>query len=489
MRGSQGQLGDAFATDSRAPVVHMSMPWCGKGLNEMAQVMEQRAVTSELPADTVIRQLVAKLTSRKHARIERVDNNSIEGHLGSKTAFRLKGGWIASTADFPVVVAVALQSSNGGSDVSITVADDLGFGLKWGIQKKYERAASEVADALVAAVVSTQEVGASNEGITGIAETPVAGEGTTCLNGHPVEPSVRFCPQCGALAASPPLWSESISRSEPIAPKTNGLAVASMVLGILWIFWLGSILAVVFGHISIRQIRRRHQPGRGIAIAGLVLGWLEVAGLVAVVVVALVVAVNNEDRKPASQIFKDAVSASSEASSVHIFGSESSSSGLTSLNLVVSPDVVGGTISEDGANIDVVVANGEVYLKADADFWQQVTSNPSSIQSLSGTWIEAPASNSDFAGVASLTDIWKQLKPQGTLTKGSVATENGMAVIPLSDSRSDTSVYVADSGPPYIVSVIRDASSSRGYLTFDNYGQAAIPSVPTDAVDVSQYLH
>ncbi len=455
----------------------------------MAQVMEQRAVTSELPADTVIRQLVAKLTSRKHATIERVDNNSIEGHLGSKTALRLKGGWIASTADFPVVVAVALQPFNGGSEVSITVADDLGFGLKWGIRKKYERAASEVADALVAAAVRTQEIGASNEGIAGVAKAPVAGEGTTCLNGHPVEPSVRFCPQCGALVASPPLGSGPAPWSEPVSPKTNGLAVASMVLGILWIFWLGSILAVVFGHISLRQIRGRHQPGRVIAIAGLVLGWLGVAGLVAAVAVASVVAVNNEDRKPASQIFKDAVSASSEASSVHVSGSESSSSGLTSLDLVVSPDVVGGTISEDGANIDVVVANGDVYLKADADFWQQVTSNPSSIQSLSGTWIEAPTSDSDFAGVASLTDIWKQFRPQGTLTKWPVTTESGMAVIPLWDSRSDTIVYVADSGPPYIVSVSRDASSLHGYLNFDNYGQAAIPSVPTDAVDVSQYLH
>jgi hypothetical protein len=57
-----------------------------------------------------------------------------------------------------------------------------------------------------------------------------------------------------------------------------------MVLGILWIWWLGSILAVVFGHIALQQIRRSGQTGRGLAIAGLVLGYLGVATLTVVIV-------------------------------------------------------------------------------------------------------------------------------------------------------------------------------------------------------------
>ena len=32
-----------------------------------------------------------------------------------------------------------------------------------------------------------------------------------------------------------------------VTTRTNGLAIASMVLGILWIYWIGSILALVFG--------------------------------------------------------------------------------------------------------------------------------------------------------------------------------------------------------------------------------------------------
>jgi uncharacterized protein DUF4190 len=66
-------------------------------------------------------------------------------------------------------------------------------------------------------------------------------------------------------------------------PGTNGLAIASLVLGILWIYWIGSILAVVFGHIALNQTKKTGQGGRGMAIAGLVLGYVGLAVVVLVV--------------------------------------------------------------------------------------------------------------------------------------------------------------------------------------------------------------
>lgn len=71
--------------------------------------------------------------------------------------------------------------------------------------------------------------------------------------------------------------------------KTNGLAIASMVLGIIWIWWIGSILAVIFGHRAISQIdsSRGAETGRGMAIAGLVLGYIGVATL-AIFILAVV---------------------------------------------------------------------------------------------------------------------------------------------------------------------------------------------------------
>ena len=67
-------------------------------------------------------------------------------------------------------------------------------------------------------------------------------------------------------------------------PGTNGLAIASLVLGVLWLYWLGSIVAVVLGHMALRQIKKappHQQPeGRGLAIAGIVLGWVGVGVLI-----------------------------------------------------------------------------------------------------------------------------------------------------------------------------------------------------------------
>jgi hypothetical protein len=75
--------------------------------------------------------------------------------------------------------------------------------------------------------------------------------------------------------------------------RTNGFAVASLVLGIVWLYGVGSILALVFGYVGKSQIDQSggQQTGRGLAIAGIVLGWVGVAGVI-IVIVVLAAAVN-----------------------------------------------------------------------------------------------------------------------------------------------------------------------------------------------------
>jgi hypothetical protein len=61
--------------------------------------------------------------------------------------------------------------------------------------------------------------------------------------------------------------------------STNGMAIASMVVGILWLYWIGSVLALIFGYIALNQIKERNEAGRGMAVAGIVLGWIGVGVL------------------------------------------------------------------------------------------------------------------------------------------------------------------------------------------------------------------
>ena len=70
--------------------------------------------------------------------------------------------------------------------------------------------------------------------------------------------------------------------------QTSSLAVVSLVAGILgWTLlpFLGSVAAVVTGHMARSEIRRAPErlEGDGLAIAGLVLGYLSIAMAVLVV--------------------------------------------------------------------------------------------------------------------------------------------------------------------------------------------------------------
>jgi hypothetical protein len=69
------------------------------------------------------------------------------------------------------------------------------------------------------------------------------------------------------------------------SPKTNGLSIASLVLGIIGLILfclpLPSLLAVIFGFVGRSQISRDQSRGRGMAIAGLVLGAI---GIIAAII-------------------------------------------------------------------------------------------------------------------------------------------------------------------------------------------------------------
>jgi hypothetical protein len=67
------------------------------------------------------------------------------------------------------------------------------------------------------------------------------------------------------------------------------MAIASLVLGLLWLYGVGSILEIVFGHVAMSQIDRSNgsQTGRGMALAGAILGYVGTAAMVLVLLFAL----------------------------------------------------------------------------------------------------------------------------------------------------------------------------------------------------------
>jgi hypothetical protein len=63
-----------------------------------------------------------------------------------------------------------------------------------------------------------------------------------------------------------------------------------MVLGIVWIYWIGSVLAVIFGHLALKQIEQsgNTEGGRGMALAGVILGYIGLGVVALIFVIAFI---------------------------------------------------------------------------------------------------------------------------------------------------------------------------------------------------------
>ncbi len=71
------------------------------------------------------------------------------------------------------------------------------------------------------------------------------------------------------------------------ARGTNGLAIASLILGLAQpLFGITTIPAVVCGHMARRQIRRTGESGKGMATVGLTFGWIGLALIMITIVAA-----------------------------------------------------------------------------------------------------------------------------------------------------------------------------------------------------------
>ena len=111
-------------------------------------------------------------------------------------------------------------------------------------------------------------------------------------NWVPIQSIKGFCmeldPVCTGPSPLPPGFSQP-STTPPVI-GTNGFAVASLVLGIVWCYWVGSLLSIIFGHIALSQIKKSngYQNGRGMALTGLVLGWAAVGFLIGILIIGMI---------------------------------------------------------------------------------------------------------------------------------------------------------------------------------------------------------
>ncbi len=65
---------------------------------------------------------------------------------------------------------------------------------------------------------------------------------------------------------------------QPQSAATNGMAVASLVCSLFgWLCIVGPLLGLIFGFVALNQINQTGQRGRGMALAGIIIGGIIVA--------------------------------------------------------------------------------------------------------------------------------------------------------------------------------------------------------------------
>ena len=99
-----------------------------------------------------------------------------------------------------------------------------------------------------------------------------------------------YCGKCGASVGT-----QNFSPAPPLpvssTPQTSGKAIGSLIAGIFSFLFPAAILAIILGHISLSDIRASAGKlgGKGMAVAGLVLGYLGICFIPILIIAAIAI--------------------------------------------------------------------------------------------------------------------------------------------------------------------------------------------------------
>lgn len=94
----------------------------------------------------------------------------------------------------------------------------------------------------------------------------------------PDQPGAPVPPASQPPGAAPAYGEPAAAYGQPAGPRTNTLAIISLVASLIGIpTGIGFIAGIICGHIALSQIKKTGEQGRGMAVAGLIIGYVGVA--------------------------------------------------------------------------------------------------------------------------------------------------------------------------------------------------------------------
>jgi hypothetical protein len=197
---------------------------------------------------------------------------------------------------------------------------------------------------------------------------------------------------------------------------------------------------------------------------------------------------NGVASKSPGAIISAADTAITGVKSVRVSGSIVSGGSRITLDLSLAAGKGGrGQMSENGLGFQMVVLDQTVYIDGSPAFWRHF-GGAAAAQLFQGKWLKAPA-NGSFASVALLTNVHELftqlLSSHGTLAKGATTTVDGQKVVAIKDTTKNATLYVATTGKPYPVEIVKTGSGG-GRVLFDRFNQSVSVTAPANAIDLSK---
>ena len=101
-----------------------------------------------------------------------------------------------------------------------------------------------------------------------------------------------FCHVCGHATSNELPVRQEPRPVSPVDPPLHPLAIVSLVLGLLAygpLPFIGAVAAIITGHMTRRRLRVSREPmrGKGMATAGMVLGYVQLALIPILIAIAL----------------------------------------------------------------------------------------------------------------------------------------------------------------------------------------------------------
>ncbi|MER7332941.1 MULTISPECIES: hypothetical protein [unclassified Micromonospora] len=173
------------------------------------------------------------------------------------------------------------------------------------------------------------------------------------------------------------------------------------------------------------------------------------------------------------QILEKSLAATKAAKSFRIKGFAEADGTPIRLDFKFSGRDVHGTVTMEGATVEMLSVGGDRYIRPDKKFWA-LTAGANAADRiailLGDRWAIVPDDDKSLRGLFTLVDVDKLFEPEGTLTKNETTEVAGTPAVGLVDQGGDSgTLWVARFGEPYPVRM--DAPpDEEGQVTFTEFG-------------------